>query len=131
MASFRTDLSEAGIEAMARDWDSPIGRAVYEATGAIEDEAKLLAPVSATGSRYAPPGHLLAYTRQSEGLHHDELTGYVKGLVGAPRMPYNFIANPTSKKGWTWNRGRKTTRPADDRFLERSANSFPFAVWRV
>ena len=109
----------------------PVGQAIADAAQAVEDTAKIIAPVSAKGSPLSPPGTLKARTRVSEGRHHDE-NGYVMGLVGTPHYPSNFIANPRSRKGYTWNRGRKSARPADDRFLERAARSaLPFATFRV
>jgi len=110
----------------------PVGQAIADAAQAVEDTAKIIAPVSAKGSPLSPPGTLKARTRVSEGRHHDPVTGYVLGLVGSPRYPYNFVANPSSKKGYTFNRGRRSTRWADDRLLEFATRSAqPFATFRV
>jgi hypothetical protein len=131
MADFRTDISEADIEAMARDWTSPIGEAIADAVQMVADEAEIIAPVSLSGgSKYAPSGFMKANTRAAGNTHYDE-RGFVQGMVGAPLYPYNFIANPTSRKGFTWNRGKKTRRWADERYLEWAMRSaLPFATFR-
>ena len=118
----RVTIDEAAIQAMMRDWDSPLGRAIQDATGIVEDAARISAPVSPKGSKLAPIGFLKAGTRQSLELHHDA-EGIIMGLVGTPRYPGNFVSNPTSRKGYTWNRGRKSYRPGDNQFLPDALNS--------
>jgi hypothetical protein len=113
---------EDQIQAMLRNWDSPLGRAFQDATDIVEEAARIAAPVSPKGSKLAPIGFLKATTRQSLERHKDD-EGIIMGLVGASRYPYNFIANPTSHKGYTWNRGRKSYRKADNDYLKDSLNS--------
>jgi hypothetical protein len=113
---------EDQIQVMLRNWDSPLGRVFQDATQIVEDTARIAAPVSPKGSKLAPAGFLKATTRQSLERHHDE-DGIIMGLVGASRYPYNFIANPTSHKGYTWNRGRRTFRPGKNDYLKDSLNS--------
>jgi hypothetical protein len=113
---------EAQLQVMLRNWDSPLGRVFQDATQIVEDTARIAAPVSPKGSKLAPIGFLKATTRQSLERHHDE-DGIIMGLVGASRYPYNFIANPTSHKGYTWNRGRRTFRPGNNDYLKDSLNS--------
>lgn len=121
-ASVRVEIDEAALQAMIRDWGSPVGEAIREATSIVEDTARITAPVSPVGSKYAPTGFLKAGVHEALDLHHDT-DGTILGLVGAPRYPMNFLRNPTSNKGYTWNRGRKTTRPGNNRFLDDSLNS--------
>lgn len=118
----RVEIDETAIQAMLRDWDSPIGSAIQDATQIVEDAARISAPVSPKGSKLAPIGFLKASTRQSAELHHDA-EGIIMGLVGAAAYPYSFIANPTSHKGYTWNRGHASTRPGDNNYLSDSLNS--------
>jgi hypothetical protein len=113
---------EAQLQVMLRNWDSPLGRVFQDATQIVEDTARIAAPVSPKGSKLAPIGFLKATTRQSLERHHDE-DGIIMGLVGASRYPCNFIANPTSHKGYTWNRGRRTFRPGNNDYLKDSLNS--------
>ena len=126
MAEVRTEGIEAEIEAqiqvMLRDWDSALGRAFQDAVDIVEEAARITAPVSPVGSKLAPIGFLKANTRQSLDLHHDD-HGVILGLVGSPRYPMNFTSNPTSRKGYTWNRGRRSTRPGDNQYLGDSLNS--------
>ena len=68
----------------------PVGQAIADAAQAVEDTAKIIAPVSAKGSPLSPPGTLKARTRVSEGRHHDPVTGYVLGLVGSPALDNNW-----------------------------------------
>jgi len=114
--------ADAQVQAMLRDWDSPVGRAFQDAVDIVEEAARITAPISPVGSKLAPAGFLKANTRQSAELHHDD-AGIILGLVGAARYPYNFIANPTSDKGFTWNRGRRTTRPGRNNYLPDALNS--------
>ena len=114
--------ADAQVQAMLRNWDSVIGRAFRDAVDIVEETARIGAPVSPKGSKLAPTGFLKANTRQSLDLHHDD-NGIILGLVGAARYPYNFIANPTSHKGYTWNRGRKTFRPGKNDYLPDALNS--------
>ena len=118
----KVTIDEAAIQAMIRSWDSPIGRAIDDATQVVEDTARISAPVSPKGSKLAPIGFLKANTRQSLE-HHEDADGVIMGLVGAASYPYNFIANPTSHKGYTWNRGHKTFRPGDNNYLNDALNS--------
>lgn len=118
----KVEIDESAIKEMMRDWESPVGRAIQDATQIVEDTARISAPVSPKGSKLAPIGFLKANTRQSLELHHDA-DGVIMGLVGSPRYPMNFISNPTSRKGFTWNRGHKTFRPGDNQYLDDSLNS--------
>ena len=125
LADVRVDISQVAVDALASDWDGPVGRAILDAVGIVEDTARITAPVSRKGSRRAPPGYLKSHTRQSVTLHHDD-NGHVLGLVGAIRYPFDFIRNPTSNKGFTWNRGHEITgsfRPGNNRYLDDSLNS--------
>jgi|SRR5579859_8294403 len=128
MADVKVTIDEAAVRALFSDWDGPVGDAIERATREVEDTAKILAPVSPTGSKLSPPGALKASTRQSLERHYDD-NGFCMGLVGAPRMPYNPLANPTSHKGWTWNRGRHSTRPGDNNYLDEALNSVPFQTY--
>ena len=111
--------ADAQVQAMLRNWDSVIGRAFRDAVDIVEETARIGAPVSPKGSKLAPTGFLKANTRQSLDLHYDE-DHVILGLVGVPRYPHNFIS---SKEGFTWNRGRKSYRPARNRYLPDSLNS--------
>lgn len=82
----RVEIDEAAIQEMLRDWQSPVGRAIQDATQIVEDTARISAPVSPKGSKLAPIGFLKANTRQSLDLHHDA-DGVIMGLVGAARYP--------------------------------------------
>jgi hypothetical protein len=121
LGNVRVEMDEAAIYEMACDWSSPVGEAILDATQVVEDTARISAPVSPKGSKLAPIGYLKAHTSQSETLHNDD-NGYVLGLVGAARYPFNFIRNPTSNKGFTWNKNR-TKRPGNNRYLDDSLNS--------
>lgn len=118
----RVTIDEAAIQAMLRDWSSPLGRAIQDAVDVVEDAARVTAPVSPKGSKLAPPGFLKANTRQSLEQHKDA-EGIIMGLVGSPRFPMNFTSNPTSRKGYTWNRGHQTFRPGDNQYLSDSLGS--------
>lgn len=118
----RVEIDEAAIREMLKDWDSPLGQAIQDAVDVVEDTARVTAPVSPKGSKLAPPGFLKENTRQSLEQHHDD-EGIIMGLVGTPRYPGNFISNPTSRKGYTWNRGHGSTRPGDNQFLPDALNS--------
>lgn len=125
LGDVRVEMDENAIEAMAKEWSSPVGQAILDATSIVEDTAKVTAPVSPKGSRRAPSGYLKANTRESMTLHHDD-NGYVLGLVGAPHFPLDFIRNSVSNKGFTWNRGWRKTgsfRPGNNRYLDDSLNS--------
>jgi hypothetical protein len=117
------EIDQSVIDEWARDWDSPVGKIIDDATQQVEDTARIHAPVSRTcGSRLAPPGFLKSSTRQAAQQHHDA-DGVIVGRVGAARYPYNFVANPTSRKGYTVNRGGRSTRPGDDTYLDDALNS--------
>ena len=118
----RVEIDESAIQEMIRDWNSPLGQAIQDATSLVEDAARIAAPVSPKGSKLAPIGFLKAGTRQSLELHHDA-DGVIMGLVGSPRYPMNFTSNPTSRKGYTWNRGHGSIRPGDNQYLSDSLNS--------
>lgn len=121
----RVVIDERAVAELARDWSGPVGDAIDQVTGELADLARTEAPVSATGSKGSPPGALKLFTRESLEHHHDDL-GNILGLVGAPRYPYNFLANPTSHKGYTRNRGGRSVRRADDDYLNRVVDQYPF-----
>jgi hypothetical protein len=139
MADPRVEVDEDAIAAMFSDWGSDVGQAIAEATDLVSAVARLAAPVSRkrpTGKaarRYGnEPGYLKANTRKATTLHHDDDTGFVLGLVGAVRYPYNFIANPASHKGFTVNRGHRSIRKGDDDYLDAAlsaVNGFTFTSW--
>jgi hypothetical protein len=133
VAEIRVDIDERAVEDLFSSWSSPVGQAVQQVTDEIEAIAKMEAPVSRDGSKFAWPGYLKVFTRESQEHHFDD-QGHVMGLVGAPSYPYNFIANPASRKGYTVNPrsarrpGRVTRRKADDRYLERAVDAAPVIV---
>jgi hypothetical protein len=130
MTEIRVDVDPAAVRELFGDWNGPVGQAVQRVTEVIESIAKMEAPVSRDGSKFAWPGYLKAFTRESAEHHYDD-EGHVLGLVGAPSYPYSFIANPASRKGYTVNPrsakrpGRATRRKADDRYLERAIEAAP------
>ena len=117
----RVTIDESAIADMLRDWNSPLGQAMQDATELVEDTARISAPVSPKGSKFAPIGFLKASTRKSLEQHKDA-DGVIMGLVGAAHYPYNFIANPSSHKGVTRNRNG-TFRPGDNNYLNDALNS--------
>jgi hypothetical protein len=134
VAEIRVDVDPAAVEELFSSWDGPVGQAVADVTDEIEFLARLAAPVSRTGgSPLAPSGTLKLLTRIAAQHHYDD-DGHVLGLVGAPRYPFNFIANPTSNKGFTHNPrsgrrpGRGSVRRADDNYLERAVEEAPEIV---
>jgi hypothetical protein len=130
MADVTVGIDPATLEEWASDWDSPIGQAVANAVEVVEDEAKIIAPVSrAGGSPLAPAGFLKASVRAVENTHHDA-DGHVMGLVATSSYPYGFISTYKSRAGYTRNVDG-TVRPATQRFLEDAIRSAPFQTWRV
>lgn len=125
---FRLDYSQELADADARDWDSPIGKITAAATERVADYAELTAPVSATGSKYAPPGFLKSHLRADTSQHDDD--GTVLGLAGtstnrhggAYPYPQAFVAGPTR------NRGGKSTR-RENRYLQDSLASLDEFVY--
>jgi hypothetical protein len=115
----RVDISEAAVAGLLSDWSGPVGIYIAELTSRAEAAAKAMAPVSAKGSRYAPPGYLKSRVRTA---HQHAADGTLLGMVGVPlvagsRYPLRFVDNP---KGVTRNaskRGRYGTRSAANRFL--------------
>lgn len=130
MAEIRVDIDPRAVEELFSDWNGPVGQAVEQVTQIVEDIARLEAPVSPVGSKFAPPGFLKTFTRESEEHHFDD-QGHVLGLVGAPRYPFNFIA---SHAGFTHNPrsgrrpGRGSVRRADDNYLQRAIDAAPEIV---
>jgi hypothetical protein len=126
----RVDIDPAAVRELFSDWNSPVGQAVGEVTSIVHDLAQAMAPVSAQGSKFSPPGHLKAFTRESAEHHYDD-EGFVQGLVGAPQYPFNFIA---SHAGYTHNPrsgrrpGRGSVRKADDDYLARAIDAAPHIV---
>lgn len=126
----RVDIDPRAVRELFSDWNGPVGQAVERVADEVLDLARFMAPVSATGSKFAPPGYLKERTHKAVEHHFDD-QGLVLGLVGAPRYPFNFLANPTSHKGFTWNPrsgkhpGRPSKRRADDDFLERAIEAAP------
>ena len=127
------EMNDAAIRELFGDWNGPVGEAVQDVVDEIEIIARGLAPISEVGSKLSPPGFLKLNTRESSEHHYDG-DGQIIGLVGAPRYPYNFIANPTSHKGVTANprsgkrRGRASVRKADDDYLVRAIELAPEIV---
>jgi hypothetical protein len=112
----RVDMDETAIEAMFTDWSSPVGLYIERLTQEVETVARDTAPVSARGSKYAPPGYLKSRVFAARQHAAD---GTLMGMVGVPlakgsRYPLPFVSNPSGK---TWNRGRRTARRADNKFL--------------
>lgn len=128
MADNTVNMDEAAIAAMFSDWDGPVGQAIDDATAAVEDLAQTLAPVSPTGSKYAPTGFLKSNVHQAMEHHYGD-DGFCLGLVGAPVYPYAFIATEASRKGFTINPGHKSVRPAVNRFLETAIDTVPFETF--
>lgn len=112
-------IDEAAIAELCASWDSGVGQTVAEVTERVHAAAIAMAPASARGSKYAPPGYLK--TRIAAAYKHDA-AGQVLGLVGIPlhagsRYPYPFISN---EKGSTINRGHRSRRAAVNAFLLRA-----------
>lgn len=117
----RVNIDEGAVEAMFRDWSSPVGLYIADLTQRAEDTAKVIAPVSPKGSKYAPPGYLKSRIVGTTE-HYTDDKGYVLGLVGIPlragsRYPYPFVNNPSGK---TWNKGHRTFRRAMAKFLNEA-----------
>lgn len=129
----RVEVDEQAVRELFSDWHGPVGQAVGEVVQIVEDTARALAPVSPIGSEFAPRGFLKEHTQQSAEHHFDD-EGQVLGLIGAPRFPFNFVANPTSRKGFTYNArsakhpGRFTVRKAADNYLEDAVDTAPHIV---
>jgi hypothetical protein len=127
----RVDVDQRAVAELFRDWNGPVGEAVQQVTEIVEDTARFLAPVSPVGSKFAPPGFLKTWTRQSIEHHYDPQTGEIRGLVGAPQYPFNFIA---SHSGFTANPrsgkhpGRGSRRKATDDYLARAIDAAPRIV---
>jgi hypothetical protein len=126
----RVDVDQRAVDELFRDWNGPVGDAVQQVVDEVVGLARSMAPVSPVGSRFAPPGFLRDFTRESAEHHYDE-DGHVLGLVGAPQYPFNFIAshsgvtaNPRSGK----RRGRASYRSADDDYLARAIDAAPHIV---
>ena len=121
-------VDDRAVRDLFTSWDSAVGEAVQEVVDEIEAIAFAAAPISEVGSKFSPPGHLKAFTRQSIEHHYDDATGEVLGLIGAPAFPYSFIA---SKSGFTHNPrsgrhpGRGSVRKADDDYLQRAIDAAP------
>jgi hypothetical protein len=131
MTDITVTVDPAALRDLWRSWDGPVGQAVGQVTAEVEEIARFLAPVSATGSKFAPPGYLKSSTRESAERHYSDDRSSVMGLVGASRYPFNFIsaksgyvANPRSGK----HPGRASSRRADDDFLARAIDSAPHII---
>lgn len=125
MADVKVTIDEDAIREMARSWDSPIGEAVRAAGEHVADYQRLTAPISAKGSKYAPPGFVKSRISESESHDGDGVVQALVGTVsnkrgGAYPYPVAFFSN---RKGFTWNRGRHSRRPARNRFIQDSLNS--------
>lgn len=122
-------VDEQAVRELFSDWTGPVGSAVQECVNEVEHIASGLAPVSPIGSKFAPRGFLRDSVHQSVEHHYEN--GEVIGLVGAARFPLNFLANPTSHKGFTYNArsakhpGRVTVRVANKNFLEDALDAAP------
>jgi hypothetical protein len=127
----RVDIDPRAVDELFRDWHGPVGQAVQQVVDEVVGLARSMAPVSPVGSRYAPPGYLRDFTRESAEHHYDPDTGNVLGLVGAPQYPFNFIA---SHSGFTANPrsgkhpGRGSRRKATDDYLARAIDAAPRIV---
>ena len=131
MTDITVTVDPAALRDLFRSWDGPVGQAVGQVTAEVEEIARFLAPVSATGSKFAPPGYLKSSTRESAEHHYSDDGSSVMGLVGASRYPFNFIsaksgyvANPRSGK----RPGKGSSRRADDDFLARAIDSAPHII---
>ena len=96
----QVQIDDAAIAAEWADWDSDVGRYIARLTEEAEDTARILAPVSSRGSRYAPPGTL---KRQIHSVYSHGDSGSVMGLVGVSRTatrgyPLNFVASSSGKR---------------------------------
>lgn len=130
----KVDISDQAVRELFSDWSGPVGAAIDDAAHEVADIARQLAPVgskvvrSKAGTVYSYPGRLKELTRVSAEHHYDN-DGFCLGLVGAPRYPYNFLATPTSHKGFTRNRGGRSVRPAADDYLRRALELAPPREW--
>lgn len=128
------NISDEDVRALFSDLDGPVAKIIEAATERVGDYQRETAPVSPAGSKYAPPGFLKSRTGPAQELHHDPDTGFVTGYAGTPTnrhggaypYPLSFISNPS---GSTWNRGRKTKRPARNRFIQEALASLESFVW--
>lgn len=108
------------VAEICADWNSSVGQAVSDRVREVEARAKALAPVSAKGSKYAPPGYLRSRVI-SVRTHSPD--GSILGRVGVPkgaggnRYPLMFVSNA---KGFTVNRGHGSLREAHNLFLSRA-----------
>ena len=118
------DIDQAAVDALFTSWESPVGAYIEQLTTEVHAVARALAPVSRTGSKYAPPGYLKGRVNVARQHQPD---GVLLGMVGVPlgtrggRYPLNFVSNP---KGSTRNANRVGgvvrhygLRPAANRFL--------------
>lgn len=127
----RVDVDPAAVGELFRDWNGPVGDAVQQVTAEVVDLARSMAPVSRVGSKFAPPGFLKAFTRESLEHHYSEDGTTILGLAGAPQYPFNFIA---SHSGYTANPragkrpGRGSRRRAADNYLARAIDAAPHIV---
>ncbi len=128
MTEVRVVVDERAVRELFSDWNGPVGKAVAAMTDEVEAAARIMAPVSARGSKYAWPGYLKAWTREAVEHHYDD-QGFVLGLVGAPVYPYAFVSNFHSRKGYTVNRGHRSVRRADDRYLDDALDSVPYRIF--
>lgn len=126
VADVRVDIDQGAVDAMFRDWSNDIGRYIADLTARTEVVARIAAPVSPRGSKYAPPGYLK--TRIAAAHKHNP-DGTILGLVGVPlrsgsRYPLPFVSNPSGRTR-NANRVRGVVRhygyrPAAAKFLSEA-----------
>lgn len=120
---------------MSRDWSSPVGEIIRAATERVADYQRFAAPVSPVGSKFAPPGFTKSAITEAEPVHYGD-DGRILGLAGsrtnkhggAYPYPIAFFSNAA---GSTWNRGHRSKRRADNRFLTEALQSLASFVYRT
>jgi hypothetical protein len=120
MDNNHVEINDAWLTEQMVDWASPIGRYIAELGEQLHATARSLAPVSKTGSRYAPPGFLKSRVTAVESHSAD---GSILFLVGVPkdargsRYPLPFISNAAGRTRNANKWGRYGYRKADSLFL--------------
>jgi hypothetical protein len=123
-------VNQAGIDWLRTSDDSPLVDVLNDVADIILGEAVGLAPFSARGSKFAPPGFVKSHLTKSGLTHLDD--GSIAVLVGSRTnrhggawpYPLAFVT------GSTWNRGHRSRRLAD-KFLRRALDATPRTVWKV
>lgn len=128
MATVRVVMDEAAIHAMASDWTSPVGQYIERLTEEVFGAAKVTAPVSPRGSKYAPPGYLrgrvnIAHQHQPDGVLLGMVGVPIKGGRGGNRYPLMFICNLRGSTRNANQYGHYGYRVAQNYFLLRALQS--------